>query len=278
MPIDMSKIDLDAPLSSSSNQEGEGTTTPDSAPESGHTIETPGNGQPTDGGQPSVPEQNVPYSRFRDAIEARRDAERRAEEAEGREAEARERAERRASEPNRSSGPYDGDLPSWWLQMYGDNDNSRKAYAYEVERQDYIREEARREAVEAVREERNQESRVLTTNVNVIDDRLEDLSLSLGRPLSPQEEEGLLDIVDEYTPTGDDGRYAGDLLSFDKAWEIMQMRQSQSGQRSSSARRVPTAITSTRSQGETTVTTKAEADKNWNPRDWNSWRKRISER
>lgn len=275
MPIDLSAVDLDAPLFPARGEEG--TATPASAPESEHTPEPTGNAQPTDGGNPSVPEQNVPYSRFRDAIEARREAEHRAEEAEAREAHARERAERIASEPRprRTETDFADSGYRAWATIYGDNENTRKAYAIELERQDGLREEMRREAVDAVRAERDTEARVVSTNVGLIDERLEDFSFNLGRPVTPQEESALLDIVDEYTPTDADGQYAGDLIGFDKAWEILQMRQNAVGQRASSARRTPTALTSSPSQGETTITDKATADKNWNPRDWNAWQKRI---
>lgn len=265
-------VDPDAPLFPSG---GDVTTTPASTTESGNTIETREEVPPTGSGNEPVTEQQVPYSRFRDAIEARREAERRAEEAEAREYAERERAERVASKVRETPIDFADAGYRAWAQIYGDNDNTRKAYAIELERQEALREEYRREAREAVHAEREYESRQVSSNIGVINERLEDFSLNLGRPISSTEESVLLDIVDEYTPVDAQGNYAGDLMSFEKAWEIMQMRQSQSNQRSSAVRRAPTALTSSRSQGETTAIGKAESDKNWNPRDWNSYKKRI---
>lgn len=257
------------------------TTTDGSQPESG--VVTGDNGTPAplpadqEGTVPQTPteedEQKVPYSRMKSVIDARREAERRADEAEERlnQVLSRETPSYRQETPEVE--PYNGSLPSYWAKMYGDNDNSRLAYSYELERQEALREEFRREALQAVREERNYESQVIATNERTIDERLEDLSYSLGRELSEREEEALLNIADEYTPKDRDGNYSGDLIPFDKAWEIYNLQQAQSSGTASRQRRTPTMATNMPTSGE--PSNRESDNKNWNPLDWNSYSKRI---
>lgn len=215
-------------------------------------------------------EQRVPYSRFKIANDRARQAEQEAESArielERIRQERTERYEERTQDEPK-------DLPSYWLKMYGDSDNSREAYKYELERQTIIRDEARREALDAVREERQMETRALSNNERTIDQRIANLSDDLGRDLTDTEESALLDIVDEYTPKDQDGNYAGELIPFEKAWEIYEMKQSQGGQRTRQARSTPTALTSSRTDGE--PNNQEKNNKDWNPLDWNSWRKKI---
>lgn len=258
------------------------TTTEGSQPES--EVVTGSNGTPAplpadqEGIVPSDPveddEQKVPYSRMKSVIDARREAEQRAEEAEQRLNEVLSRRETPSyrQEPQEVE-PYSGSLPYHWAKMYGDNDTSRLAYSYELERQEALREEFRREALQAVREERNYESQVIATNERTIDERLEDLSYSLGRGLSEREEEALLSIADEYTPKDENGNYSGDLIPFDKAWEIYNLQQAQSVGSATRQRRAPTVATNTPTHGE--PSNRESDNKNWNPLDWNSYSRRI---
>ena len=265
MPIDLSTVDLDQPAFTS---EGVTENPTADAPQAKSGEE----GKPTSGGEPVAPvvEQQVPYSRFSETVKARREAEERAKEAEERyQLLLQQREENERNQPQ--SAP--SDLPSWWVKMYGDNENSREAYKYELERQQLVKSEARREALEAVRQERSQESEILSRNEQTIDNRLADLSYGLGRDLSEQEEAAILDIVDEFTPKDEQGRYSGDLIPMNKAWEILQYRVSQHSQRQQESRKTPTELTSARTQGE--PNDKAKNDKDFNPRDWNAYKRRL---
>ncbi len=53
---------------------------------------------------------------------------------------------------------------------------------------------------------------------------MEELEELIGRYLKEFEENAVLDIVDELTPEGADGKYLVDLLPFDYAWEIYKAR------------------------------------------------------
>jgi hypothetical protein len=218
-------------------------------------------------------EQKVPYSRMKSVIEARREAEYRAEEAEERLNQLLSRRDEPRRQETSEVEQYNGALPPYWAKMYGDNENSRLAYSYELERQEALKEELRRDALDAVRQERNQESQVIATNERTIDENLEDLSYGLGRDLSDREEAAILDIVDEYTPKDDDGNYSGKLIPFEKAWEIFTLRQAQSSGTASRQRRESTMATNTPTYGE--PSNREGENKNWNPMDWNSYQRRI---
>lgn len=266
-------MDLDAPAFGA--EASEASTTVNDIPVVSQTESVEESEPVTSGTVPVVEEQRVPYSRMKAVIDRAREAERRAEEAEerlqSRVSEPRERYETPSSQDE--TGPYKGRLPDYWVQMYGDDERSRLGFSYDLQRQNEIRESIRRDAIEAVREERESEGRVESENIKTINQRLEDFSYSLGRELTPGEEDALLDIVDEYTPKGRDGKYAGDLIPMDKAYEVLTMRQSQIQARSARGRREATAATSSSTQGD--PSSKDRDNKNWEPRNWNSYKDRI---
>lgn len=222
-------------------------------------------------------EQEVPYSRFSTVSRRAREAEQRAQEAEAALEELqRERATRPevTRETSREPEQFTGGLPSYWVKLYGDSPQSREAYGYELVRQEQIEERAERRAVEAYRNEGQAERRALVANENIIDNRIDDLSDQLGRGLTDSEESALLDIVDEYTPKDEYGNYAGDTIPFTKAWEIYEMKQGAQAQTTRRSRSTATQLTGSKTEGEPSGQEKQKND-NWNPMDWNSYRKRI---
>lgn len=227
----------------------------------------------TEPGEGSVTEQKVPYSRFETVSKRAREAEEAAEEAERRYDDLLSLQRQAPTHQDVGTQSYQGNLPNYWVKMYGDNVVSREAYSYELERQESIREEVRNEALEAVRQDRASEGKALSTNESIIDDRLDNLSSFLGRDMTSKEEEALLDIVDEYTPKDDDGNYAGDLIGFDKAWDIYQMSQGQTASRARQARSGAVMATASRTSGEPTAQAKDNSE--FNPRDWNAYKRRL---
>ena len=222
-------------------------------------------------------EQKVPYSRF---DKVRREREEALEEAE----EARKllkqmREEREVSRETPSLSSYEEDYARKMKQLLGDNPVSKEIIDLNLKSQrDLAREleeRAERRALEAVENQRTSESRAIIQNENIIDNRLEALSDRLGRRLTEQEEAAILDVVDEYTPVGEDGKYAGEILSFDKALEIVNMRQSQQSMSSKRARSAAVNAGSVRSQGEPTGVATEQQNKEWNPLNWKSLYDRV---
>lgn len=216
-------------------------------------------------------EQRVPYSRFDKIRREKEEAIARAEELE------RVLSEKRDYQPRHAEvelDPYEEAYARDIKRLYGDNEVSNEIINLNLRHQRMIEERAEKRALEAVERRDHEETQAITQNENIIDQRLEQLSDKLGRSLSETEEEKLLEIVDEYTPTGEDGRYAGEILSFEKAWEIHELRESQRAQSSKRSRNVATMAASSRSQGEP-IGAEAERNKDFDPRNWNSLYKRI---
>lgn len=72
-----------------------------------------------------------------------------------------------------------------------------------------------------------QESLRVNENIGIIDKHLSGLCDYLGRLLTEEETNDILDIVDEYTPKDKDGDYLGPLLPFEYAWEIYKIQKEQ---------------------------------------------------
>lgn len=65
----------------------------------------------------------------------------------------------------------------------------------------------------------NEEKR-MESNLEEIEERIKQLSKNIGRKLTDDEENDILDIVDEYTPKKENGKYLVELLPFEYAWLI----------------------------------------------------------
>lgn len=217
-------------------------------------------------------EQRVPYSRFNKVRERAEQAEREADEARSRlhEILTTKDSERESIPSDQYEENYKKDI----IRLYGDTDVAKEIIEINLRHQKEIEIRAEKRAIEAIQRREMEGERALNTNENIIDSRLENLSDRLGRQLSNREESILLDIVDEYTPVGPDGKYAGDILSFDKAWEIHELRQNQNIQSTKRARNPATQASAGRSEGQSTSSIE-EKNKSWNPLNWKSLYDRI---
>lgn len=243
--------------------------------EADQTVETPV-GEPTEAVVEKtetviepVEETKVPYSRFKNVNQARRDAEAEAERW-------REEAERLRSERTaRATEAPTGEMPDWWKENYGDTDASKRAWQNQVQHEARLAERVRQEALQSIQQERQSESRRYQDNIKTIDANLEDLSDSLGKNLTDAEESALLDIVDEYTPKDENGDYIGATIPFEKAWKIYEMQQKATTTQKRDARNGVADLTAYRTQGEPSDSVKAEQDKNFIPGAWSAWRSQL---
>lgn len=202
-----------------------------------------------------VIEQQVPYSRFKkyhdEAKQAREEAERYRQEAE----ELRNRPE---------PVQYNQELPEQWKKLYGDDEKSKDAWKLQQELQREMREDAVREAREAVRNERYEEVQRTEANVEVIDQNFEELGDFVGRDLTEAEQSSVLDAVDYLTPKDRYGNYAGPLVPFDAAWDYVQAKAGTTRKTQTQSRNQVAAASGAQSQGEPS-SEQLEADKAWNP-------------
>lgn len=61
-------------------------------------------------------------------------------------------------------------------------------------------------------------------NVAEIDKNFATLAGHIGRPLTDDEQGAILDIVNEFMPKDEKGGYYWPLISFEKAWEVYELR------------------------------------------------------
>lgn len=257
------KIDLNAPAF------GEGAQKPEAAVvEPEVKVEAPQVVPEPKVEEPKVEpegETQVPYSRFKKFHDAAREAQ---EAADYWKAKAEERLEAPAA-----PAPVADDMPPQWVKLYGDSDDSKAAWEIQKNLLAEMREQTRTEALEAVRNQQHEEKERTEQNVERLDDGFEDLAAKVGRDLTEIEQSAILDIVDDYTPKDEDGNYAGDILSFDKAWEIYELKNAATKAPKIQQRNNVAGILGNQSQGE--PNNNAEQNKNWNPLDWDAWKRRI---
>jgi K+/H+ antiporter YhaU regulatory subunit KhtT len=210
-------------------------------------------------------ENKVPYSRFKkfhdEAKEAREMAQRLSEELEQFKSSVQTQKE-------------SDNMPDYWVKLYGDSEASKEAFRVQTEENLKFRQQVREEALQSIREERWQEESQMNDNISTIDNNFESLEDSLGRTLKEKEQSELLDIVDEFTPTGEDGKYIGAVMSFDKAWDIYEMRNQSANSSKRQSRDNVASLTGSKSSGEPSPE-QIERDKNFDPMRKNAWKDRL---
>lgn len=190
-------------------------------------------------------EGKVPASRFRktrqELIELReRDAERTAREADIFNELARLRQEV-------AKGPRNDALPSKWVELYGDTDQSKVAYQlYQEQIKEML--DSQRQASESDRQQQARlEAEGRAAVADSIDDGIEELEVSTGKTFTDAEKEALLDVVERYSPENDDGTFNA-LIPLDRAYQIYEMEQA--SKNGGAAKRRVAEIASAATEGE----------------------------
>lgn len=210
----------------------------------------------------SEEENRVPYSRFKSKVE----------ELEQRDSVISDLEERLANLEASKQGPAaleDVDVPREWVELYGDSDVSKRAYAIQLQREEQLQEKAIEKALDRFKNEAKQEEYQIEENTNIIEDNLADLQSALGKKFNSSTEEAILAIVDEFSPVGSDGKYAT-LFPFDKAYEIYELRNAKAGIRTMRARSEVAGLTGAASNGEVDSSEGSDFK-----RGWDTWRTAI---
>ncbi len=216
----------------------------------------------------SEEENKVSYSRFKNIHTRYRESEKRAQELEARLAELESS---RGERIEREAPSFEGEKYQAWKKLFvGENaqDTPQLREAYQIYMsqfappdESYIQKIAAQAYEQSVR---NEERRV-ASNERTLDDQLEDLSISIGRDLTEEEQIAVLDIMDEFSAKDNDDRILS-LYPAEKAWEMYEIQSG--GVRSSrtEARNKVASLTSSGTRGETTGSGKAQEDKAFDPR------------
>ncbi len=269
--MDLTKVDLNKPAFGKEAQKIEELTvpvaeeTPNPAPQAKEEVEVK-----EEVSDPSVEEQKVPYSRFKkyheEASQLRKERE-----------DLLRQLEEKSTEQQVRHQPTEyteNEVPDYWKELYGDSDASKKAWQIQDREQQAFRQEVKEEAIRSYRDELQQEAQRAKDNETYLDEGLDNLSALVGRGLTDREQSAVLDIIDEYTPKDNDGNYAGRIIPFEKAWEIYELKNKASNDSKAKSRDGVAGAVGSQTQGETSLE-QAERDKNWNPLDWDAWKKRI---
>lgn len=253
-------IDLTAPAFGPGAQTVESLTQPTSVeePVSIEDIE--------EAPSPSVEENKVAYSRFKNVNDARRQAEQDAQMW-------RTKVEELESQRTTRTENHSTSMPDYWVELYGDSDASARAWHIQERREQEIQERAYEAGQRGAEEFESKQQQALENNVATIDEHFENLTDYLGRELTAKEQAAVLDIVDDFTPKDQNGRYAGPLIPFEKAWEMYELKQNSGKTAQRSSRDSVASLSASQSQGNTDVN--EETNKNWNPLARGTWRSRL---
>ncbi len=215
-------------------------------------------------------ERGVPYSRFAKYVREAREGERENEELRRR-LEEYERGNDRRAERDFGYSESPDEVPQWFQDIYGsptDPEMGPKVKrAWEVEVNRIVNLEKRAEEAADRRFERRMTEEQMTyeRNLKTLEDSQSAFEEYIGRPLTKKEEDGVMEILDEYSPQ--DERGIDYLLPFDKAFEIYEMR----SRKSKETQKKIAGFSSASSSGETADL--SGGNPYFNQRDFGNWRK-----
>ncbi len=211
----------------------------------------------------SEEENKVSYSRFKNVHTRYREAEKRAAELEAR---LQELESSRADRIEREAPSFEGRKWESWKKLYGDSPEARDAFKTWMEDfappdESYIQQVA----AEAYEQQVRNEERRIASNERTLDDQLEDLSISLGRDLTEDEQVAVLDIMDEFSAKDEDDRILS-LYPAEKAWEMYEIQSQGSRSPRIQSRNKVAALTGSGTRGDVSATGRAKEDKEFDPR------------
>ena len=209
----------------------------------------------------SEEESKVPYSRFKKFHDEAAEYKAKYEELVSQRETERHTTENKEDEPD-----------ARWTKLWGDSPEAKEAWKVQKERDEDIVSRAEQKALEAVKNEKYQESERIEQNIEALDSEFEILQDFVGRKLTEEEQDSILDIVDNYSQVGENGKYIAK-FPMDKAWEIYELKSQATKTPKKIARDNVSSLLGNRSEGESSE--KEERDKNFNPMDWNAYQKRL---
>lgn len=203
----------------------------------------------------------IPYSRFEKVNEAKIRAEERLAVLE------EQLAKKNSNDTDSDEITPDED----WIELWGDNEDSRRAYLVDQRRKERERIETTNKILEEIDTRQTTKQKETQENLEYIEENIAKLEETLGRKLTEAEESAILDIQDEWTPKDDKGNYVAPLLSAEKAFEVYNLRQTTATAKKSLARKRVVSITGSSTDGEAETSSSADFDS----KAWGSWRKAL---
>lgn len=147
--------------------------------------------------------------------------------------------------------PYSGDLPQEWVELWGDNETSRKAFAVEQRRIAKIEESVAEKAIERlqlVQQEREKQSEEVADSWTA---QFDDYASKSKRTFTDDEQSAILDVMDELTHKDDKGNYLTNPIDYlPQAVEIYDFRTDRALASKKAAKQRTAQLTSAKGEGE----------------------------
>lgn len=121
------------------------------------------------------------------------------------------------------------ELPGWWIELYGNDDASKRAWGIQQKREEELISRAKEESVKAFKEEQRQKEEESKKWESHIDEELSTLETDFGADFTSGSKEAekarreFLEIVFDLSPKDDKGNILA-YAPFDKAYEYYQIK------------------------------------------------------
>lgn len=196
----------------------------------------------------------VPYSRFESVNEARVRAEEQLRIMQ---------AERAQEQLAQAAAPTDTGLPTYWVELYGDSDASKRAYQLRQQEIKEEREQLRQGLREDFQREQVEQEQRVDTTVEQWSNSIDDYAAKNKRTFTEADTDALLDVMDELTPKDENGNYIVEPIQYlDRAVELHDLRQDKAKNSARTSRQATARLTSAKSEGVPT-SKPGEWDGNW---------------
>jgi len=201
----------------------------------------------------------VPYSRFETVNERAIRAEERLKV-----------LEEQAKSSGKTESTEEIAIPDEWIELYGDSDAAKRAYQLQVSSLERMREESTNKILEDIEKRQLEKQQETERNVEAIDNSLKEFQETKGIKFTEADESSILDIQDEWTPKDEKGNYIAPLISVEKAYEILTLRQASAKADKVIARRKVVSITGSGNEGEG-----EPQSSDYDAKAWGSWRSKL---
>lgn len=177
--------------------------------------------------------------------------------------------EEQAKSSGRAESTEEISIPDEWVELYGDSDAAKRAYELQVKSLERMREESTIKILDEIEKNQAYKQQETERNVEAIDNSLKEFQEEKGIKFTEADESSILDIQDEWTPKDEKGNYVVPLISVEKAYEILTLRQAGAKADKVIARRKVVSITSSGNEGE------GSSPSNYDAKAWGSWQDKL---
>jgi len=154
------------------------------------------------------------------------------------------------------------DMPEWAKQAFGTDEYGQQLYSGFLKNNTVDKGKLKAELVSEIKAEQQAQAKTQENEVKKWQDRIDTEVQDLKDKGYSFNKNELLDIVDQYTPKDSNGNFTTDLMSFDKAYDILQLQKKSKSQPKADAKKKIASMgapgNKVTSGGEDKVTTSAD--------------------